>query len=58
MTRMIERSCIICGDNLQIVLDKDERVVSGGYFFKMCGGDVKPDWEYWECLNCYEEVDE
>ena len=55
MIRMIERSCVVCGDNMQIILDENERIVSGGYYFNGCGGDTKPDWEYWECLNCYEE---
>ena len=57
MIRMIERSCVGCGENMQIILDEN-KVVSGGYYFDGCGGDTKPDWEYWECLNCYEEADE
>jgi len=45
MTRMIERLCIICGENMQIILDENERIVSG----------AGPTDEYWECESCYEE---
>ena len=62
MIRMIERSCVVCGENIQIILDDNERVVSGGYYFGSLGKAIEPrtvtignDWEYWECLNCYEE---
>jgi hypothetical protein len=59
---MIERSCVVCGENMQIILDDNERIMSGGYYFGGLGKEIKPrtvttgnDWEYWECLNCYED---
>ena len=47
---------------MQIILDDNERIMSGGYYFGGLGKEIKPrtvttgnDWEYWECLNCYED---
>ena len=40
------------------MLNADGNIISGGYYFNGCGGDDKPDWEYWECLDCYEDEDE
>ena len=56
--RFLERTCVVCGADLQIVLNADGNIISGGYYFNGCGGDDKPDWEYWECLDCYEDEDE
>jgi len=42
---MIERLCVLCGENMQIILDEQERIVSG----------AGPKDEYWECESCYED---
>jgi len=56
MTRMIERSCLVCGENLQIVLDNNDRIVSGGVYFGIIDNSLEDTkGEYWECIICYEE---
>jgi hypothetical protein len=52
--RLLERSCVVCGADLQIVLDGDNNIVSGGYYFTT----HLDEGEYWECIKCYEDSDE
>ena len=52
--RLLERSCVVCGADLQIVLDGDNNIVSGGYYFTT----HLDEGEYWECIKCYENSDE
>jgi len=56
--RFLERTCTVCGADLQIVLDADSNIISGGYYFTAHLDEGEAEGEYWECLNCYEDEDE
>ena len=53
--RLLERSCVVCGADLQIVLDGDNNILSGGYYFTTRLDEGESEWEYWECKKCYED---
>ena len=53
--RLLERSCVVCGADLQIVLEGDNNIVSGGYYFSTRLDEGESEWEYWECKKCYED---
>ncbi|MEK7471296.1 MAG: hypothetical protein AAB623_01445 [Patescibacteria group bacterium] len=49
----IERSCVVCGKKIKIILYNDYSYRGGHYF---AFGDKKPKdpkKEYWECSKCY-----
>ena len=56
--RFLERTCTVCEADLQIILDSTGNIISGGYYFTSHLDEGESEWEYWECLNCYEDEDE
>jgi len=54
----LERACATCKANLQIVLDGTGNIISGGHYFSAHLDEGEAEWEYWECLDCYEDKDE
>jgi len=56
--RFLERACATCEANLQIVLDGTGNIISGGHYFSAHLDEGEAEWEYWECLDCYEDKDE
>ena len=54
----LERTCATCEANLQIVLDGTGNIISGGHYFSAHLDEGEAEWEYWKCLDCYEDEDE
>jgi|TARA_Y100000310_G_scaffold163227_1_gene163082 hypothetical protein len=53
--RFLECTCATCDVNLQIVLDSTGNIISGGHYFSGHLDEGEAEWEYWECINCYED---
>lgn len=53
--QQIERTCVICGKTLQIVVEDDFSYTGGHYFFGKADG---VESEYWECDECFNKVEE
>ena len=60
----MKRFCVVCGKELEIVLDDDFKIISGGGYWKFStekqGIDFEPKTvdeqkEYWECYVCMED---
>ena len=66
MTKM-KRFCVVCGKELEIVLNDDFKIISGGGYWKFSikkqGVDFEPKTvdeqeEYWECGICMKDDEE
>lgn len=62
----MKRFCVVCGKELEISLDDNNRVVSGEGYWSFSkpkqGADFEPKTieeqkEYWECEKCMEDED-
>ncbi|GBE18631.1 hypothetical protein BMS3Abin16_01236 [archaeon BMS3Abin16] len=61
----LTKYCVVCGKRLQIRLDENQNILSGGHYFgkmEVPAKDAKiiKSWkdkiggfEYWECEECY-----
>lgn len=67
MTIKMKRFCVVCGKELEIVLDENMHIVSGGGYWKFStkkqGVDFEPKTveeqkEYWECEDCMKDDDD
>ena len=54
-SRFLERTCATCEADLQIVLDSTGNIISGGHYFSAHLDEGEAEWEYWECMECYED---
>ena len=50
--KTIERTCVICGEKLEIHYNRFTRGYVGGHYF--FGKKDSLDSEYWECDDCFE----
>lgn len=64
--KKMKRFCVVCGKELEILLDENLKIVSGGGYWKFStekqGVDFVPknveeQKEYWECEKCMEDGD-
>jgi len=46
----LDRSCVVCGQDLKIEVEENGRYRGGHYF-----GKLLKEEEYWECEGCYKE---
>ena len=60
----MKRFCVVCGKELEIVLNEDFKIISGGRYWKFStkkqGVDFSPksgeeQKEYWECEACMKD---
>jgi len=65
--KKMKRFCVICGKELEIILDDELNIISGGGYWKFSvekqGVDFEPKTveeqkEYWECEGCMKGDDE
>ena len=59
--KKMKRFCVVCGKELEIILDDNNKIISGGGYWKFStesqGTDFEPKTgeeqkEYWECEEC------
>jgi|SRR3972149_7663662 len=65
MTKM-KRFCVICGKELEIILDENSKIIGGGWYWKFSTesqgldfvpGTIEDQKEYWECEECCNDED-
>jgi len=56
-SKELKRVCAVCAKKLDITLNEDGTIASGGWFFETVAGTKPSRWEYWECNECYEDDD-
>ena len=48
----IERSCVVCGKKIKVILYTNHHY-RGGHYFSFGKKPKNPEKEYWECQKCY-----
>jgi len=55
----LTRNCVLCGNEIEIIVDEETRKYTGGHYFSHLGRDEDrelepdPETEYWECDKCF-----
>lgn len=53
MSRQIQRTCSVCGDEITVTVYDDGTYDGGNYW----SGLFDDDDGYWECLTCFQDDD-
>jgi len=48
IAKKLGKMCVVCGNEIKVILYKDRSYRGGHYFGKLLGKN-----EYWECPKCY-----